>query len=118
MYLPSLRYEQLCGRGGAVRRVLLRAVRECPGAKDLVLTGLAAAAAYAAHSASEDGTDTAAGQKPATAGVRSSAALTTGLLTPVEASELVTILGSKGVRVLTDVAEAVMLELEEEAVHG
>jgi hypothetical protein len=108
----TARYEQLCGRGDAVRRVLLRAVRECPGSKDLVLTGLAAAAAFAAQTTGGEGAGAAAGQKPAGAGP---GGLTTSYLTPREASELVTLLGRQGVRCVTDVGEAVMLELEEEA---
>ena len=76
-----------------MRRVFLRGVRQCPGSKPLWLEGLLYAAA---------GDSSAGGAVPQ------------ALLAPRQAKELLEVMGEKGVRMRTDVMEAVMQALDEQ----
>ncbi|KAF5829576.1 hypothetical protein DUNSADRAFT_15875 [Dunaliella salina] len=101
LWLMYLRYEVQQGQPDAVRRVFLRGVRQCPGCKALWLEGLLYAAATPSPALSAGGT---AAGAPSTA----------GLLPPRQAAELLEVMGDKGVRVRTDVMEAVMQALDEQ----
>ncbi|GFH16397.1 uncharacterized protein HaLaN_12809 [Haematococcus lacustris] len=108
LWLMYLSYEAECSNAEAVRRVFLRAVRACPGCKDVWMAGFAASAGMAANevqqaSLAAGGRTLAPGDAPAGAA-----------LSAREAAELLEVMAAKGLHVYTDVAEVVMMALEDE----
>ncbi|KAJ9505710.1 hypothetical protein QJQ45_006426 [Haematococcus lacustris] len=108
LWLMYLSYEAECSNAEAVRRVFLRAVRACPGCKDVWMAGFAASAGMAVNevqqaSLAAGGRTLAPGDAPAGAA-----------LSAREAAELLEVMAAKGLHVYTDVAEVVMMALEDE----
>lgn len=121
------RFELEAGKIDAARRVFLRAVRQCPGCKQLWLEGLQAVGSdmmtnkpAAADVTQPDSTAAAAPAPTSATGkvVRPGVAAISGRavaggLTPREVSELMNLMSEKGVRLHTDVVEIVMSSLEQ-----
>lgn len=78
LWVMYLRFELRLGDAASVRKVFLRAIRECPGSKAVWMEGFGAAAQHE------------------------------GVLRPHEASELIAAMEEKGLRVHVDVMEAAM----------
>ncbi|KAL6752962.1 NRDE-2, necessary for RNA interference-domain-containing protein [Haematococcus lacustris] len=108
LWLMYLSYEAECSNAEAVRRVFLRAVRACPGCKDVWMAGFAASAGMAANEVQQ--ASLAAGGRTLVSGDAPAGAA----LSAREAAELLEVMAAKGLHVYTDVAEVVMMALEDE----